>query len=75
VAAVAYIELTTTNGPVVQRVGAVRWAIADAKHEVERVMDENGPRSSRRSPVAVDPPGDHWGSADSRGWRAYGGAR
>lgn len=67
VAAVAYIELNDDDRPAYSAlalVGAAEHAIR--QKEVERALEETGDVERALAALAVDPPGDHWGSAEYR---------
>lgn len=67
VAAVAYVELSEDDRPAYSTLALV--GVADRavrQNEVERVLDETGDIEQALGALAVDPPGDHWGSAEYR---------
>jgi len=67
VAAVAYIELNDDDRPGYSALALC--GVADRptrQHEVERVLDETGEVEQALAALAVDPPDDHWGSAEYR---------
>lgn len=67
VAAVAYIELNEDDRPgysALALCGVAERAVRLT--EVERALDETGDVEQALAALAVDPPGDHWGSAEYR---------
>ena len=67
VAAVAYVELGEGDQPAYTALalcGADRYPVRQPG--VERVLDETGDVERALEALAVDPPGDHWGSREYR---------
>ncbi|NLE52547.1 MAG: hypothetical protein GX613_14195 [Chloroflexi bacterium] len=67
VAAVAYIELSEDDRPAYSALALVGVAErAIRQKEAERALEETGDVEQALSALAVDPPSDHWGSAEYR---------
>ena len=67
VAAVAYVELGEDDRPAYSALALVGVAgHAVRQPEVERALDETGEIERALDALAVDPAGDHWGSAEYR---------